>query len=305
MNTSSYTLVEGRVSPGTPSHSPPPSRDGPGKLQVSPANSDDSSIACDLSDLSFNYDPRGEIKRVSKGSSKSSTPPTPSDSPPKAPSPKLAPTTYSRPAPLARSESLPQESLYQPRQFQRATSGPLAITPAGTSRGFSALATGNAGTGRKIIGGARRVRLEDLPEGEAQPKPTTSSYGFDEKENQRGARLLRPARSMAKVDRISEVHEEAEQPVAPYAATHLPIRPRRSASLSEAPPPIEPLPERPIGHMRPGTSVGARRVTLEEKLRQERQIALEEGYANARRDAEEAAGVFQYIFDSQSRSDGQ
>ncbi|RDX53317.1 kinase-like protein [Lentinus brumalis] len=41
--------------------------------------------------------------------------------------------------------------------------------------------------------------------------------------------------------------------------------------------------------MRPGTSLGARRVTLEEKLRQEREIALEEGYANARREAEEAA----------------
>ncbi|KAH9854726.1 kinase-like domain-containing protein [Lenzites betulinus] len=41
-------------------------------------------------------------------------------------------------------------------------------------------------------------------------------------------------------------------------------------------------------HMRPGT-LGARRVTLEEKIRQEREIALEEGYA--RREAEEAAAI--------------
>ncbi|KAI0720489.1 kinase-like protein [Cerioporus squamosus] len=46
-----------------------------------------------------------------------------------------------------------------------------------------------------------------------------------------------------------------------------------------------------MGHIRPGTSLGARRVTLEEKLRQEREIALEEGYANARREAEEAAAA--------------
>ncbi|TBU62352.1 kinase-like domain-containing protein [Dichomitus squalens] len=297
MFTSSYTLVEAPApSPGTPSHSPPPSRDGPQKVQVSPANSDDSSIACDLSDLSFNYErnSRGEIVRVSKGSSKaSSTPPTPSDSPPKAPSPVLGgpAATYSRPPPLARSESLPQESLYQPRQFQRATSGPLAITPAGTSRGFSALAATNAATGRKL-GGARRVRLEDLPEGDVQPKPNTqpaapfpsAATAFDEKENQR-ARAIRPARSIGKslgFERIPEVPSGEEQH-APQ-----PIRPRRSASLSDAPPPIDPLPERPIaGHARPGTGLGARRVTLEEKLRQEREIALEEGYA--RREAEEAA----------------
>ncbi|KAI0349475.1 kinase-like protein [Trametes cingulata] len=47
--------------------------------------------------------------------------------------------------------------------------------------------------------------------------------------------------------------------------------------------------ERPMTHLRPGTSLGARRVTLEEKIRQEREIALEEGYA--RREAEEAAAA--------------
>ncbi|KAI0754933.1 kinase-like domain-containing protein [Daedaleopsis nitida] len=287
MTTSSYTLVEGRTSfPGTPSHSPPPSRDGPNKLQISPATSDDSSIACDLSDLSFNYErnSRGEIVRVSKGSSKSSstsTPPTPSDSPPKAPSPILGSLGYTRPTTLARSESLPQESLCNPRQFQRAASGSLAITPAGVPRGFSALAATNAGTGRKI-GGPRRVRLDDP--GEAQPKPNTQTgvtFGSEEKENLRAARLIRPARSIGRqlgADRIAESSEELEVAPPPYAvvaAAHHPIRPRRSASLSDAPPPIEPIPDRPVGHSRPGTSLGARRVTLEEKMRQEREIALE------------------------------
>lgn len=304
MLSSSYTLVEGRTSsPGTPSHSPPPSRDGPKKLQVSPANSDDSSIACDLSDLSFNYErnSRGEIVRVSKGSSKSSTPPTPSDSPPKPPSPVLGPTNYARPPALTRSESLPQESFY-PRQLQRTTSGSLSITPAGASRGFSTVAAANAGTGRKV-GGPRRVRVEDLSDSDSQLKPnaqTAAGSTLEEKENQR-ARVIRPARSMGKAmafERIAEAGEDHELPPANLqhpGATHQAIRPRRSASLSEAPPPIDPLPERPIvGLGRPGTALGARRVTLEEKLQQERKIALEEGYANARREVEEAAGACEW-----------
>ncbi|OSD07178.1 hypothetical protein PYCCODRAFT_580177 [Trametes coccinea BRFM310] len=281
-------------SPGTPSHSPPPSREGPSKTDTSPANSDDSSL-WDLSELSFVYErnSRGEIVRVSKGSSKSSTPPTPSGSPPKVPSPTPAPT-HTRPAPLARSESLPQESLYAPRQFQRVASGPIA-TPVGMARGFSALATTTTGTGRKL-GGPRRVKLEDLPEGDALPKPNMQTgMTMDEKENLRAARIIRPARSVVGkslgIDRISEAHEEDEPPALPMPTlpVHHPIRPRRSASLSDAPPPIDPVMERPLGHIRAGTSLGARRVTLEEKIRQEREIALEEGYA--RREAEEAAAA--------------
>ncbi|KAL7279914.1 hypothetical protein ACG7TL_006323 [Trametes sanguinea] len=265
-------------SPGTPSHSPPPSREGPSKTDTSPANSDDSSL-WDLSELSFVYErnSRGEIVRVSKGSSKSSTPPTPSGSPPKVPSPTPAPT-HTRPAPLARSESLPQESLYAPRQFQRVASGPIA-TPVGMARGFSALATTTTGTGRKL-GGPRRVKLEDLPEGDALPKPNMQTgMTMDEKENLRAARIIRPARSVVGIDRISEAHEEHEPPALPMPTlpVHHPIRPRRSASLSDAPPPIDPVMERPLGHIRAGTSLGARRVTLEEKIRQEREIALEEG----------------------------
>ncbi|KAI0657380.1 kinase-like domain-containing protein [Cubamyces menziesii] len=75
----------------------------------------------------------------------------------------------------------------------------------------------------------------------------------------------------------------------PAPQAHHPIRPRRSASLSDAPPPIDLPAERPMIHMRPGAGLGARRVTLEEKIRQEREIALEEGYAL--REAEEAAAA--------------
>lgn len=297
MYTSSYTLADRPTSsPETPSHSPPPPpyHDGSKTYQISPTGSDDS-ISCDLSDLSFDYEPnsRGEIVRVSKGSLKPSTPPTPVDTPPKPPSPRLAPTN--KPPLLARSESLPQESFY-PRQFQRASSGPLGTTPAGIARGFTALAP----TGRKL-GGPRRVRLEDLPDSDAQTKANTSSTvaaasTHEEKENVRAARVIRPARSMVKqvtFEKISEAGEDEPAPSAPHAMyTGLPIRPRRSASLSEAPPPLDPLPERPLG-TRPGTSLGlgARRVTMEEKLRQERSIALNEGYQTARREAEEEAGM--------------
>ncbi|KAH9933113.1 kinase-like protein [Epithele typhae] len=51
------------------------------------------------------------------------------------------------------------------------------------------------------------------------------------------------------------------------------------------------LPERPLAHARPMTSLGARRVTVQEKLQQERTIAREEAYMDARREAEEAAGT--------------
>ncbi len=266
----------------TPSHSPPPTRDAQPKPDKSPANSDDSMV-WDLSELSFVYErnSRGEIVRVSKGSSKSSTPPTPTDSPPKAPSPLPSLAAYSRPAPLARSESLPQESMYNPRQFTRVASGPVSSTPAGMARGYAALATTNQGTGRKL-GGPRRVRLEDLPESEVKPYGQTGIGGVDEKENLRAARMIRPARSTIGkslgFDRIAETSEEPEPPAAPPAPVHHAIRPRRSASLSDAPPPMEPIvQERPMTHLRPGTSLGARRVTLEEKIRQEREIALEEG----------------------------
>ena len=120
---------------------------------------------------------------------------------------------------------------------------------------------------------------------------------LDEKENQRAGRVIRPARSMGKqlgYDKIAEVNEDTEMAAAQIpqhmGVTHIAPRPRRSASLSDAPPPIDPLPERPPAHARPGTTL-ARRVTLEQKLRQERAIALEEGYATAKREAEEAAGA--------------
>ena len=186
--------------------------------------------------------------------------------------------------------------MYNSRQLQRVASGPIANTPAGTSRSFSTLAASNAATGRKI-GGARRVRLDDLSEGEASVRPIATSMGaisLEEKENQRAGRALRPARTMSKhvgYDKIPEVREDGHSFGSPTVIPHVAPRPRRSASLSDAPPPIDPLPERPPAHARPGTALGARRVTMEEKIRQEREIALEEGYATARREAEEAAGA--------------
>lgn len=51
-------------------------------------------------------------------------------------------------------------------------------------------------------------------------------------------------------------------------------RPRRSASLSEA---LDDNSYHPLRNLQ----LGPRRVTLEEKLKREREIALEEGYARA------------------------
>ena len=56
------------------------------------------------------------------------------------------------------------------------------------------------------------------------------------------------------------------------------VRPRRSASLSEA---HDGMPQPPqfqqFSRVATGAIRGARRVTIEEKIRQEREIALEEG----------------------------
>ncbi|OBZ68668.1 hypothetical protein A0H81_11386 [Grifola frondosa] len=134
------------------------------------------------------------------------------------------------------------------------------------------------GTGRKI-GGARRVKLSDLPQADPQPR-STLTQSADEKDFPRLTRPLRPVRPVNKqfgIERIAEVGEEYETPA--FTGS----RPRRSASLSES---VTSLEVDHVPYHRPGTSLGARRVTLEEKIRQEREIALEEGYA--RREAEEA-----------------
>ncbi|EMD39981.1 hypothetical protein CERSUDRAFT_81303 [Gelatoporia subvermispora B] len=107
-----------------------------------------------------------------------------------------------------------------------------------------------------------------------------------------------PSRKVG-IEKILEEHPYEDVESAPEQFPHQSIRPRRSASLSEAAgingydfengnPGASYQPQ----YSRPGTSLGiasrgARRVTMEERYRQEREIALDEAYA--RREAEELA----------------
>lgn len=294
----------------SPPITPPHTLVAGGAARPSPASSDDS----ELPELSFAYelDKDGNYIRVAKGSPKSFTPPTPEQSPKlkpleatKAPSPIPAP----RPSALARSESMPSASFEATpangiRSFQRVASGPIK-TPGSSTLARVAIGTLAAGgTARK--GGARRVKIEEYQERDALLR--SQPQVVDDKENVRGmpqghtplARpiiSMRPTRLMTKKSAlgISAIAEErsieepaADPPVAPG-------RPRRSASLSDASGSSSHdalLPEPSAGQyggfhytpssLRPGTSLGiadrgARRVTLEEKIRQERVIALEEG----------------------------
>lgn len=312
--------------PFTPEPSPPLENARP-----SPTFSDESS----LFDLSFVYerDSQGEVVRVSKSPrpSKSETPPTPSDSPllpQKAPSPKLPSplpaANFGRPTPLARSESLPASS-FEPgssstvRSFQRMTSGPVSMaqTPGVSTSRNTLMPTGTA----RKLGGARRVKLGEEPQS-SEALLRVPSATAEEKENLRNGTPLsaasgsysRPVISIRRergparkgeIDKIVEdqvaedveLAHEREQGAYPTRN-----RPRRSASLSDAPGPL-PTPEsmyeqqqpsydpqpQPQQHLlpnyRPGTSLGvtnrgARRVTFEEKMRQEREMAREEGEAS-------------------------
>ncbi|KAI0785230.1 hypothetical protein C8Q75DRAFT_333303 [Abortiporus biennis] len=315
-----YEFVPLPVTP--PSVSPPPRIiDHPPPQQPSPALSEDSII-----DLSFSYEQNanGDWVRVSKGSSKSS-PPTSSSS--EQPSPvSLESPIPTRRASLSRSESAPQipDSATTARSFQRVQSGPLAATP-GVSTARLPFSTGLTTAARKI-GGARRVRLEDIKEAtdRSSIRPEAEDlrqrelrFPSQEKENADSfpaPSYLPPSRPLAevvpvpqrnvsvhgrqvlpvpsrrvvkKVETISEdVSAEENVESRPYAGLPTGIRPRRSASLSEASPDMPPPQFQHVPRLAIHTK-GARRVTLEEKLRQERQIALEEGYA--RREAEEEA----------------
>lgn len=279
----------------------------------SPASSDDS----ELPELSFAYerDENGNYIRVSKGSPKSLTPPTPEQSPKlnpqeatKAPSPIPAP----RPSALARSESLPSTSYEVTpanglRSFQRVASGPIKTPGSSTLARATIGPLAAGGTARK--GGARRVKIEEYQERDALLR--SQPQVVDDKENVRGVPQghtplarpiisMRPTRLMTKKSAIgiSAIAEERsiEEPAAEMLqAPVAPGRPRRSASLSDASgssPHDALLPEPSAAQyggyhyapssIRPGTSLGiadrgARRVTLEEKIRQEREIALEEG----------------------------
>ena len=276
----------------------------------SPASSDDS----ELPELSFAYerDENGNYIRVSKGSPKSLTPPTPEQSPKlnpqqatKAPSPIPVP----RPSALARSESLPSTSYEATpsngvRSFQRIASGPIKTPGSSTLARATIGPLAAGGTARK--GGARRVKIEEYQERDALLR--SQPQVVDDKENVRGVPQghtplarpiisMRPTRLMTKKSAIgiSAIAEERsiEEPAADLLqAPVAPGRPRRSASLSDASGSPHELPEPSAAQyggyhyaapsMRPGTSLGiadrgARRVTLEEKIRQEREIALEEG----------------------------
>ncbi|KAK7682366.1 hypothetical protein QCA50_014571 [Cerrena zonata] len=226
----------------------------------------------------------------------------------------------SRRSSLSRSESAPSVSdpVYAGRSFQRVASGPLSINPSGSSTPGVSLAripvsTGLSGTGRKI-GGARRVIRDEAGEEakqrkrpletqekenvEAFPIVATSSLGSSRPfaevvpASQRnvsvqGRQMLPvPARRLVmKHEPISETEDEYEVPrqrSSTSASVH-PVRPRRSASLSEAGTAMDDVYLSELNQIPRPTSRGARRVTIEEKLRQERQI----GYAQ--REAEEAA----------------
>ncbi|CAL1713306.1 unnamed protein product [Somion occarium] len=195
----------------------------------------------------------------------------------------------------------------------------LSSTPAAS---FARLpvSTGLSSTSRKI-GGARRVIREEVKDGTAEEaKQRKRPLEAREKENAdalppasnsssassrplaevvpvpqrslsaQGRQVLpvpsRAARLVKKTEPILETEDEYDggRPRSSSSASgSVPTatRPRRSASLSESQMDEGPLPQL---HQFPrvGVSRGARRVTLEEKLRQERQI----GYAL--REAEEA-----------------
>lgn len=290
----------------------PPQTTTPDGSRTSPASSDDSSCL----ELSFVYEvnAQGEVVRVSKGSSKSSAPPTPDQSPKfeQASPPKLpSPVSHPKPSSLTRSESLPAAA-FEPtpaataRSFQRVASGPI-YTPASSSSVRSSVAPLSTGGTARKIGGARRVKLEEFQEQDALLRSQTQTA--DEKENVRGmphshipsvrpiipirsARLLNKKSGIEKIveDQVAEEHGAAAD-----ARPHSGItgRPRRSASLSDASGPgsvhdsgyetgLPSAHQYQQQYQRPGTSLGmtgrgARRVTIEEKIRQEREIALEEG----------------------------
>ncbi|KAI0947460.1 hypothetical protein AcV7_009886 [Taiwanofungus camphoratus] len=251
--------------------------------------------------------------------------PSPDSHKPPSPVPQLHlhPTLLTRSESLPSVSFDPAPAPAPARQFQRVTSGPL-LTPASSARTSSGpLSTG--GAARKV-GGARRVKREDYHETDAllrsqtqtqpqaQAHPQAYTHTIDEKENVRSVLHahvpLRPTvpirairalkqKASASIDKIIEEHTGEEE--LPPSSTSINVgsstgvRPRRSASLSDAAHDHEhglmPAGYQYQPYSRPGTSLGmtgrgARRVTLEEKIRQEREIALEEGYA--RRDTEEA-----------------
>lgn len=141
--------------------------------QPSPALSDDSEI--EPMELPWERNQMGEWVRIG-----SSSPPT-SSSEQASPAPAFESPVPSRRSSLSRSESVPliTESASTARSLQRVSSGPIAFPTASTPAASSTrmpLSTGLSSTARKI-GGARRVKLEDVKE------TNESRLQIQEKEN--------------------------------------------------------------------------------------------------------------------------
>ena len=211
---------------------------------------------------------------------------------------------------------LPPPSNTSIRQFTRVSSVPVTSmsTPATTST-FFPRSSGLSSTSRKLGTAPRRVvRIEDRENaerelakenGDALPYVSTSTNArplvdvvpIPQRTIAANGRTVLPVpgrytRGMKKVETIAEVSDGTY----PYILSHVPlndlgfatereqgspgaslmastgIRPRRSASLSDTAPD-----DLSAAYMWSAANLGARRVTLEEKLRREREIALEEG----------------------------
>ncbi|KLO12244.1 hypothetical protein SCHPADRAFT_433221 [Schizopora paradoxa] len=192
----------------------------------STSSSPSSSLSSEDFELSFDYEVvDGQLVRVSKGSTKSpqSTPPTPPQEhlPATASCIPLIPQT--RRLSLSRSESMPSEALAPPRPLQRAVSGPVSLTsltttPAASSKIASApTSTGLQGTGRKLGGGALRIRKEDA---ERQRLENEERYRRDAEALQR-ERLRRLQEEEKENHAIGELRSSPPQNGRPIASLPL------------------------------------------------------------------------------------
>ncbi|CAL1713307.1 unnamed protein product [Somion occarium] len=257
----------------------------------SPTPSDDS-ISYEEPSLFFDWTRDGPAPRLSSRSNRSSPPTSSSEQASPVINLESPIPSSSRRASLSRSESAPSvtDQASAPRSFQRAASGSLALNPSLSSTPAASFArlpvsTGLSSTSRKI-GGARRVIREEVKDGTAEEAKQLPQRSLSAQGRQVLPVPSRAARLVKKTEPILETEDEYDggRPRSSSSASgSVPTatRPRRSASLSESQMDEGPLPQL---HQFPrvGVSRGARRVTLEEKLRQERQI----GYAL--REAEEA-----------------
>ncbi|KAI0345703.1 hypothetical protein BDW22DRAFT_904252 [Trametopsis cervina] len=286
--------------PGTPPLNGPMNTYRPPSTQPSPSLSDDS--AMELPDFPYFTNSQGEFVRMKT--------PSPDHSP--------SPSGGSRRASLSRSESAPcvidqspaPGSVPAARQFARVSSGPIPTvptisTPAMASTYFPR-STGLSSTARKFTSAPRRVvRQEDRDaaerdqgkeNGDAMPlaSSSTSTRPLAEvmpvPQRTVGANgrpvMPVPSRSVRRkpepITEVDDVDEIGHHQPRHSLSTSTGIRPRRSASLSDAAPE-----DFPATYMR-SANIGARRVTLEEKLKREREITLEEAYNVGLRGSSEA-----------------